>query len=507
MSVRAEHASLREFLQTHLTAEELSSLGLLSFNQWGFTTAALAEVAITAHELGSTVAVGFWADETPLPDAGWATSHAISLLLRSPSLDQNAQRALEAAGLARKSFVRPPISRWSPVEPLAVPEPPTRLAIRSTMYCGSGMGRSILQVHPDFNTPIRDDLVWPRRYVERAMRSYAWVYDQTRALIRAKGIRTLIVYNGRFTHDRASAAAAEAEGIRVLYYDAGGLDTDFDLTPATTHDWDHLQTRMLDLWDKWTDDDRDEIARTWFLNRQNHDEPGLDVFVGLQEKGHVGALPDADLLVAFFSSSGDEIRELELDWADYLHSQEEAVMALGQACREQPGTRLVVRTHPHMRLKPADDLAEWTAAVDAAAPDVHFDPHSTVDSYALMRAADVVFTYGSTSGVEAAFLDRPVIVMGPSAYDRLGCARRITSAEQLPWCLDDPPPPAGGKALPYGLMMQRRGFNYERVTTNAGRTPSLAGIAIEEPSELVKKLSHLRRERLLRRLTRGISTR
>jgi hypothetical protein len=160
-----------------------------------------------------------------------------------------------------------------------------------------------------------------------------------------------------------------------------------------------------------------------------------------------------------------------------------------------------------MRLKPADDLAEWTAAVDAAAPDVHFDPHSTVDSYALMRAADVVFTYGSTSGVEAAFLDRPVIVMGPSAYDRLGCARRITSAEQLPWCLDDPPPPAGGKALPYGLMMQRRGFNYERVTTNAGRTPSLAGIAIEEPSELVKKLSHLRRERLLRRLTRGISTR
>ena len=37
--------------------------------------------------------------------------------------------------------------------------------------------------------------------------------------------------------------------MRVLYYDTGGYDTDFDLTDATTHDWAHLQGRMLRMYD------------------------------------------------------------------------------------------------------------------------------------------------------------------------------------------------------------------------------------------------------------------
>lgn len=502
MTVRAEFPSLAEWLSESLSGDERSSVALLSFNQWGFTLAALCEAAVTANDLGSRVSVGLWSDLTPLRDAGWIASRSVCRVLFTKTREQRAEIALRAAGLPASAFADPPIRHWSPAERIDVPAVPTRDAIRRTTYCGSGMGRSILQVHPDTNTPIRDDFVWPHPYVAKAMESYAWVYDQTRALVRARHVRTVVVFNGRFTHDRAAAAAAEAEGARVLYYDSGGLDTGFDLTTATTHDWGHLQERMLAMWDHWDDDDRDAIAESWFLNRQSHSEPGLDVFVGLQEIGHVGDLPDAEQLVVFFSSSGDEIRELDLDWADYLHSQEQALADLGRACRSRPGTHLVVRTHPHMRLKPPDDLREWTAAVDAASPDLHFDPHSIVDSYALMRAADVVFTYGSTSGVEAAFQDRPVVVMGPSAYDLLGCARRISTADEISGCLADPPAPDSRRALPYGLMMQRRGFNYAHVSIGPDRIPELEGIRLEEPRELARKVSHVLNRRRVDRLTR-----
>ena len=502
MVERAEFDSLAGYLTDTLAPAERAHVGLLSFNQWSFTLGALAETALAARAIGSEVTVGLWADDLPLRDPGWTTSRLIARVLGTHGRDERTGTALISAGLPATILARPPIRRWRPAAALPVlPDPLTRADIRRLEYEGSGMGRSILQVHPNFNTPVRDDYIWPRRYIDAAMRSYAWVYDQTRALVRERGITTLVVYNGRFTHDRAAAAAAESVGARVLYYDAGGLDTGFDLTIATTHDWAHLQERMLALWDRWPTPEREEIGRQWFLNRQSHAEPGLELFVGGQQLGHVGDLPDSDQLVVFFSSSGDEFAELDLDWADYLHSQERALAALADACRARTGTRLVVRTHPHMRYKPADDLREWYGAVDAANADAHFDAASPVDSYALMRKADVIFTYGSTSGVEAGFIGRPVVVMGPSAYDMLGCATRILDAGEIQQYLERPPAVASDKALPYGLMMQRRGFNYEYASVKTDGTISVAGIDLIEANELTRKISHAWRERQVKRLT------
>jgi len=502
MTIRAEFPSLAGWLSENLDSDERSHIGLVTLNQWPFTTAALAETALTAHGLGGAITVGFWADDTPLADPGWTTSRRLAHLTLSRSLDENAARALHRAGLPPESVVRPPIRRWRPADLPTVSDPLVRSSIRTLGYRGSGMGRSILQVHPDNDTPIRDDFVWPRRYIAKAIESYAWVYDQTLALIRERGIRTLVVFNGRFTHDQAAAAAANEAGIRVLYYDSGGLETGFDLTTSTTHDWVHLQERMLRMWDEWPETDRRQIGSRWFIDRQEHKEPGLSVFVEHQRRGHLEGLPEAEQLVVFFSSSPDEIAELELDWAEYLHSQEHALATLAQACRERPGTQLVVRTHPHMRLKPADDLRDWRAAVQAAEPAIHYDAADPADSYALMHRASIVFTYGSTSGVESAFIGRPVVVMGPSAYDLLGCAVRAGSLDEIRGLLAQPPVPAPDRALPYGLMMQRRGFNFEHVTRTPQGTFAIGSVEFTDGRELARKLGQVRQQRTLGRLTR-----
>ena len=501
MTVRAEFPSLAGWLIENLDDQERSHIGFVSLNQWPFTTAALAETALTAQHIGAGVTVGFWADDTPLADPGWTTNRRLAHLVLSRSIDENAARALVEAGIPAEAMVRPPITRWRPSDLPTVSDPLVRSSIRALRYRGSGMGRSILQVHPDNDTPIRDDFEWPRRYIAKAIESYAWVYDQTLALIRQRGIRTLVVFNGRFTHDQAAAAAANEAGIRVLYYDSGGLETGFDLTTSTTHDWAHLQERMLRMWDEWPEPDRKEIGARWFLDRQEHKEPGLSVFVEHQRRGHLEGLPEAEQLVVFFSSSPDEIAELELDWAEYLHSQEHALATLAEACSERPGTQLIVRTHPHMRLKPADDLRDWRAAVRAADPAIHYDAGDPADSYALMHRADIVFTYGSTSGVESAFIGRPVVVMGPSAYDLLGCATRAGSLDEIRGALAQPPAPAPERALPYGLMMERRGFNFEQVTPTDKATYSAAGIEFADAREFARKVGHARWQRTMRRLT------
>jgi hypothetical protein len=141
-------------------------------------------------------------------------------------------------------------------------------------------------------------------------------------------------------------------------------------------------------------------------------------------------------------------------------------------------------------VKPRLDVEEWHEAVEAAAPDVHLDEHADADSYTLMRQADVVATYGSTTGVEAAYAGRPVMVMGPSAYDELGCATRVMDRGGIARFLDDPRAGDVSGAIAYGLMMRRRGFNFHHVTRRDG-VQFLGGVPIVDSHEIILKLSHL----------------
>ena len=501
--VQAEHPSLERWLKESLSEAERTHIGLISLNQWPFMCAVVGEVALTAHHMGSQVSVGMWADDTPLPDPGWTTSRRAAHALLSRSIDESLEAALVSAGLPGSSIVLPPIRRWKPRDLPPLPGTITRKDLRDLTYHDSPMGRSILQVHPTLDTPIRDGHVWPQRYAQRAVESYAWVYDQVTALIDQREITTLVVYNGRFTHDQAAAAAAKAAGIKVLYYDAGGLETGFDLTFATTHDWEHLQHRMLRMWRDWPAEDREEIATTWFLNRQSHAEPGIEAFLEFQEIGNLEGVPKADLLVVFFSSSPDEIAELDLDWSIYHGSQPQALAALADAVRSTPGAQLVVRTHPHMRLKPPLDHVDWRAAVESAEPAAHFDADAPVDSYGLMKAADIVFTYGSTSGVEAAFLGRPAVVMGPSAYDLLDCVHYAKSPEDIKEHLQRPISLPPANALPYGLLMQRRGFNFEYLDQSPEGTFSINGVPIHDAHPWSRKLSDVAKKRKMNSLTQS----
>ena len=490
-TVRAEHPSIQAHLASSLTAEQRSRVLVVSFTQWDFALAALAEITVALHQQGSELRMAFWTDHTPLRDPGWSSSARLAGLLGSASRDRHAMKALKAAGVPASSFIDPPIRNWKPTAALPIDRAMNRTQIRALTYHGSPMGRAILQVHPDTETPITDTFFWSRRWLMAAARSYAYVFDQTLEAIRRGEITAVVVYNGRFLHDRAASAAAEFAGVPVLYYDTGGIDTDYDVTDAVTHDWTDLQRRMLAMYEAWPADERDAIGSSWFEERRSHAAPNNSVFVATQRIGESIEVPEGKRLIVYFSSSGDEIAELEIDWDMFIGKQEHALQLLADECRRLPDVTLVVRTHPHMRMKPKQDLQEWLEAVDRAAPDLHLDPYSPVDSYALMTEADLVVTYGSTTGVEAAYVGKPVIVMGPSAYDVLGCARFVGTQGDLAQALVDAQPGSWPAAVSYGLMMRRRGLMMEAVQRDPNGGFSLAGQAFDDAPMPVQHAGHL----------------
>ena len=156
MSLAPEFPSLEQYLMETLTDDERRSFGLLTFNQWPFALGAVCETALGAQAIGAHVTVGFWSGQTPLYDTGWMTSRTVARALGSATMDQRAEKALREAGLPADAFVDPPIRRWRPQGLPDLPTPLTRSHIRSLTYKGSDMGRSILQVHPNDNTPISE---------------------------------------------------------------------------------------------------------------------------------------------------------------------------------------------------------------------------------------------------------------------------------------------------------------------------------------------------------------
>ncbi len=491
MKVRAEFVSVPGFLSEVLSPEQRANVFLPSFNQWDFALSALSECALALSSLGSQVTLGFWADRTPLHDTGWTTSHALARLAFSPTIDDRFRRALRASGIHEDSCAKPPIRHWSPTGMIQRPSTFRRSDVRELRYRDAAVGRAILQVRPEPMTPTAEDHEWPQRWVNACSRSFAWAYDQTRAIIEQRGITALITYNGRFLHDQAAAAAARHMGIPVLYYDLGGSDTSFDLTRDETHDWHALQDRMRRMYEGWPAPERDEIGAQWFLDRAHHVDPRNAHFTDAQKPGSMVHLPDGERVIVYFSSSSDEIAELAVDWSEYFADQANALHCVAEECKKREGYRLVVRSHPHKRRKPRRDVDEWLKTVDEVSPDLHLDPFSEVDSYELMRHADVVVTYGSTTGVEAAFAGKPVVVMGPSAYDELGCATRVRTTEELGLALETSHAPHPENAVLYGLMMKRRGFLNEHIVADPRGFQSLGGVPLVDSRPIVRHGSHL----------------
>ena len=488
--IRAEHDSLPAYLQSRLTNEQLSRPLIVSFSQWEISTSTVGEIAANFHHMGLPVTVALWADETPVRDVGWTTSHFLARVFLSPARDQRLATALKRLGIPRTNFPKPPIRRWRPQEPLPAINGLNRTAIRQLRYRGANVGRAILQVHPDDQTPITDDHEWPRVWVEACLTSFAYAYDQTRELIRQRDSSCMVVFNGRFLHDAAAAAAATAEGIPVLSFDFGGNETDYDLTVDATHDWSALQTRMKDLYRDWDPLERDRIGSAWFQSRREHADQRNSLFVESQTLGRGINRPQDKTVVVFFSSSGDEISELDVEWGDYFYGQPGALEAVARICHDDD-LFLVVRTHPHKRMKPARDVEDWHAAVARSNPDLHVDEWSDIDSYTLMDQADVVVTFGSTTGVEAAFARKPVIVMGPSAYDELGCASRVKNDQELISAIRSREAGDWPGAVSYGLMMNRRGFHHD----HNGCIPRMVHDSLRDSIPFVLKLSDWARTR------------
>ena len=140
-------------------------------------------------------------------------------------------------------------------------------------------------------------------------------------------------------------------------------------------------------------------------------------------------------ILAIFTSSDWEfaVQELRQD-EDFLREFGNQYLVLPRILRDQyflDKFQLVVRWHPNHVNAGEYEKNQVVSIASLNSHVQHIMPSDNQNSYDLIELADAVLVFGSTIGIESAFMGKPTILVGKATYSGLGSVYEPKTYQQL----------------------------------------------------------------------------
>jgi len=299
----------------------------------------------------------------------------------------------------------------------------------------------------------------------------AWsIYCSVQNHLEHYPVNRVYVFNGRLATCRAVLRACQSRGIPCWIHERGHDVSHYELYENVMPvDRAYTENEVRRCWMKaGLGSNRKEIAEAYFHGRAKGVVQSWYSYVSNQKEG---ALPlgwdPAKRNIVIFNSSEDECASIGDEWRHTLYSGQldgirKVVESLGAHARDM---HVYLRMHPNLI---GVDNANTRALRQLRGAGFTFIPDDDpVSTYALIKNADKVLTFGSTVGIEAVFWGKPSILAGPSFYTNLGGTYNPTSHEELvAMTMADLPPKDKEPALMYGYYLNSYGTPYKYFVPN-----------------------------------------
>lgn len=330
---------------------------------------------------------------------------------------------------------------------------------------GMAAASSLISLTSDSNP----DMSEHNELISKMISSYASVYSFVEQLVLDLNPDAVYTFNGRFCNNRAVLRACEHSGVQIHLHERGCNKDKFVVYDHLPHDQNKIEDSMVKAWARAQDTTtRDNIARQFFEDRRNGTPKDWHSFTSLQTKGTLPSLPHGKRICTYFSSSDDEFVAVgEIFKSKGWPDQMAAVLDLIAVFSGRQDDHLILRLHPHLLKKSRKDLDRWLALSRIQHITV-IPPDSEVSSYTLLDNSSVVFSFGSTVGIEAVYWGIPSVLLGPSFYEKLNCVHSVTGKEGIISLLNEEHLTCTpSKALPYGYYSGSFGetFKFYRAQT------------------------------------------
>lgn len=342
---------------------------------------------------------------------------------------------------------------------------------------GAGVASSLISElrDPNPSTAVYAEAI--RGYVTSAMQ----VYRGTLKYLDRNPTDRVYAFNGRFAHPRAVLRACQARGVDCHLHERGhDIGSYAIFENALPHDIANTQRRIHAAWDAAAArPERLEIAQGFFDQRAAGHEESWYSFTKHQ---------DSDLLpegwgsgktrIVVYNSSEDECAAIGDEWKFTLYpTQLDAMRRIVADLEGRDDVHVFVRMHPNNRTMSPQEVAKWLSLRSPVLTVI--PPESKVSTYALLRGADLVLTFGSTVGIEAVYFGKPSILAGPAFYAGLGGTYNPATHDELVALLR-PGLPARDRtaALRYGYYFRTFGRPYRWFEASSFSVGAFKGVNV-----------------------------
>ncbi len=348
-----------------------------------------------------------------------------------------------------------------------------------------------------------------RRLVAGLLRGAVQSFLATRRAVASTGADRVYLFNGRVAPMRGALRACQQLGVSCTVHERG-CDLDHYALYENTlpHDIAYNDARIRRA---WADPARPRaekvaLADAWYARRAEGVISNWFSYSGRQEAGTLPADWDpARHNVALYVSSEEECAAIGKEWSGPLFDdQADAVRDL---CHALAGRRrdlhLTLRLHPNQI--GLDNRS--TRVLRGLASDfvTVLPPESAVNSYALLRAADKVVSFGSTVGIEAAYWGKPSVLLGSCFYRDLGSTYLPTDVhEAFDSVAADLPPRDREGALMYGYDQATFGVPFRHFRPDGVLGGEFKGARLRPPPLYAAAARATRGARVLRRAAGGL---
>lgn len=258
-------------------------------------------------------------------------------------------------------------------------------------------------------------------------KSYAATYDALFRNISNGDYQHIIIFNGRFIHEKAVWAVSEALGIDRTIFEC--LRDRYILFEYGPHERFSIQNRMKNMWDKALTNNANSaiaIASEYFesLNQKHINRFVPKVSEPLKEHFDF----------SFFIHSDDEAIGLGKEWVSPMGDNFQITRDVIRLFESGDYGTLAIKIHPNLVNKAKEEQKIWSQLKGNNFVRI-FDAKSNTSAFHLVANSKFVITTGSTVGAEAVYKLRPVAVLAPARYDQLGGTNNISSLQELQkWC-------------------------------------------------------------------------
>jgi len=401
-----------------LAKNSRENVGFIQFASSPVHFAGLLEIARDQFLDGNSIHFAIWGAQTHFPCRMSVNFQSLSrnipknivgaLNTAAPSCEISNELRFDQTWVTEKiSQITPTLMRLKSVEDF------TQLRM-GNLNPGPAIANEFVTITKSRNSSPVENL----NLISDLLQSYLETYSATELWIREKCIDQLFLFNGRFLHERAAWDAGKVSEISILIFET--TRNNLHVRQEGFHNRVNNQRLMLEHWDKATASELEKfnVSDQWFANLRSDKNPF--------STGDIKIIDIKKPYILYFSNSDDEAVGFWEHWSQNLGTQLNCVKELIRIIDAQSEYSLVIRLHPNLASKPKRDQQEWLE-ISSSEKVTIFGPNDPISSYLLIQSSQAVITFGSTIGIEAAYMGKPVMVLADCKYDELGFAFKPTN--------------------------------------------------------------------------------